>query len=70
MTRPKNATRTTRVAPTIPEPAYAQLERLAEIGLLGSNPTEVAKYLITRGLDDIMRSGALPPEAKPKAASH
>ena len=59
MARPKNAVETTRVAPTLPRPAYAQLERLAEMGMFGSNPSDVARYLLTRALDDLMRTGVI-----------
>ena len=59
MARRKNATPTTKVAPTIPLPVYARLEKLAADGLYGNNPSEVARYLIVRGLDDLIRSGAL-----------
>jgi hypothetical protein len=61
MARRKNATPTTKVAPTIPLPVHARLERLAAEGLYGNNPSEVARYLILRGLDDLARAGVLPP---------
>jgi hypothetical protein len=62
MARPKNSIESTKVAITIPKPVHARLERLARLGLHGSTPTEVAKYLVVRGLDDLMRSGVLPSE--------
>jgi len=60
MARPKNATPTTKVTPTVPMPVYARLETLAAMGLYGSNPAEVARYIILRGLDDLTRAGVLP----------
>lgn len=62
MARPKNTTESTKIAITIPKPVHARLERLARLGLHGSTPAEAAKYLVLRGLDDLMRSGVLPPE--------
>jgi hypothetical protein len=57
--RPKNDEPTRKVEPRLPAAAYIQLESLVEIGTYGSNPTEVARYLIIRGLDDLLRSGML-----------
>jgi hypothetical protein len=37
-------------------------QRLVEIGTYGSNPTEVAKYLILREIDDLTRAGVLKPQ--------
>lgn len=64
MGRPKNATETTRVSPTITVKTHEQLEFLAEIGMFGSNPSEVARYLITRALEELIRSNILPPPRK------
>lgn len=60
MPRRKSIVATTKVAITIPKPVHERLERLALLGLHGSTPTEAAKYLVIRGLDDLMRSGVLP----------
>jgi hypothetical protein len=57
--RPRNDEPTRKVEPRLPSLAYTQLESLVEIGTYGSNPTEVARYLIIRGLDDLLRSGVL-----------
>jgi hypothetical protein len=62
MARQRNATQSRKVEPTIPVPAYARLERLAKMGLYGANPSEVARYLIIRGLDDLTRDRVLPPD--------
>jgi hypothetical protein len=64
MARPKNTTRTIKVSPSIPVTVHAMLQHLAG-GLYGANPTAVAHYLITRGLDDLVRAGVLPPEEPP-----
>ena len=64
MARPKNATQTTRVSPTITIQTHEQLEQLAEMGLFGSNPSDVARYLITRALEELIRSNVLPPPGK------
>jgi hypothetical protein len=61
--RPKNETPNRKVEPTLPPDAYACLERLAAMGRYGSNPAEVARYLILREIDDLTRSGVLMPPA-------
>jgi len=62
MARSPNKEPTREVKPKLPADAYACLERLAAMGRYGSNPTEVAKYLIIREIDELTRSGLLPPE--------
>jgi hypothetical protein len=57
--RPKNDEPTKKVEPRLHPKAFAQLKQLAQIGTYGSNATEVAKYLIQRGLDDLIRAGVL-----------
>jgi hypothetical protein len=61
--RPKNEEPTKKVEPRLPPAAFAQLQRLVEIGTYGSNATEVAKYLILREIDDLIRAGVLKPRA-------
>jgi hypothetical protein len=61
--RPKSDHPGRKVEPTLPADAYACLSLLAKRKRLGSNPTEVARYLILRGLDDLTRRGVLPPDA-------
>ena len=58
--------------PLLPADAYACLQRLARMGRYGSDPTNVAKYLILREIDDLTRGGVLPrdpispePESEP-----
>jgi hypothetical protein len=43
----------------LPPEEYACLEYLKKEGY-GNNPTEVARYLIRRELDDLRRTGVLP----------
>lgn len=59
--RPKNQHPTRKVEPSLPAAAYACLETLAQLGPYGSNPTEVARYLILREIDDLTRHGVLKP---------
>ena len=47
--------------PRLHPKAHAQLKQLAEIGTYGGNATEVAKLLILRKLDDLIRAGVLKP---------
>jgi len=51
--------RTGPCEPRLRPKAYAQLKQLAEIGTYGSNATGVAKFLILRELDDLLRAGVL-----------
>lgn len=60
MARTANQQPPREVKPKIPVDAYACLQRLARMGRYGNNPTEVAKYLILREIDDLTRSGILP----------
>jgi hypothetical protein len=59
MARERNATPSRKIEPTIPADAYACLQRLADMGRYGANPTEVARYLLIRALDDLTRAGVL-----------
>jgi len=59
--RPKNELPSKKVEPRLPAKAYAQLESLVEIGTYGASPTDVARYLILRELDDLIRAGVLKP---------
>lgn len=43
----------------LPPEEFACLEFLRRLGGYGSNPTEVARYLIRRELDDLRRAGVL-----------
>jgi hypothetical protein len=57
--RPRHIEPTKKVEPRLPLKAYAKLQKLVEIGSYGVSPTEVAKYLILREIDDLTRSGVL-----------
>lgn len=57
--RPRNEEPSKKVEPRLPPKAYAQLQRLVEIGTYGANPTDVARYLILREIDDLTRTGVL-----------
>lgn len=59
--RPKNEEPTKKVEPRLPPKVHLQLQQLVEIGTYGNNATEVAKYLILREIDDLMRAGVLKP---------
>jgi hypothetical protein len=54
----RNANPTRKVEFRIPIPSYEMLERLAHIGPYGGNAGEVAKFLMNRELDDLIRTGA------------
>lgn len=59
--RPKNEVPGKKVEPTLSADAYACLELLAGMGgRYGNSPAEVARYLITREIDDLTRLGVLP----------
>jgi hypothetical protein len=64
MGRPKNKEPGKKVEPTLPADAYACLERLAKMKRFGSTPSEVARYLILREIDDLTRSNVLPPSSE------
>lgn len=57
--RPRNEVPTRKVEPRLPAATFSKLEQLVEIGTYGDNPTEVARYLIIRGIDDLIRAQVL-----------
>lgn len=61
--RQPNAAKPRKVEPMLPEASYSSLVRLVGFGY-GSNPTEVARYLLLRSIDDLKRAGVLKPEAE------
>lgn len=68
MPRPAHEQPPRHVKPSLPADAYACLQWLARnMGRYGNNPTEVARYLILRGIDDLTRGGVLP-KGTPEAA--
>lgn len=62
MARPKNATQSRSVELSMPADAHACLERLADMGRYGGSAAGVARYLLTRAIDDLTRDGVLPAE--------
>lgn len=65
MARPKNANPSRKVEITLAKDAFDCLDLLAKRGRFGNNPTEVARYLLTREIDDLTRAGVLPPPDRP-----
>lgn len=55
--RPKNNEPAKKVEPRLAPGAYACLQWLVKKKRYGNNPTEVAKYLILREIDDMERAG-------------
>jgi len=45
---------------TLTRQAVARLDELANLGVYGNTAAEVARYLIIREIDDLMRADALP----------
>jgi hypothetical protein len=66
--RPKNQEPGKKVEPTLPADAYTCLEFLAKMRRFGDTPSAVARYLILREIDDLTRSGVLPPQLLPAKA--
>ncbi len=52
------------VQPTLSAEALAYIDQLIEIGGYGKNPSEVARYLISRELDDLLRAKVLTPNGR------
>ncbi len=63
MARPSHEQPPRHVKPSLPAGAYACLQWLAKIGRYGNNPTEVARYLLLREIDELTRLKVLPMEA-------
>lgn len=49
-----------KVEPTLAADTYACLEFLAGLRRYGANPSEVARYMILREVDDLTRVGVIP----------
>ena len=56
MPRQKNRIEGKKSQPVLSKQFHAHLDRLVTLGY-GGTPTEVAKYLLQRGLDDMVRDG-------------
>ena len=59
MSKKPNTSETREVKVRLPAVTYDELVRLANEHGYGSNPTEVARYLILREVDDLKRTGVL-----------
>lgn len=62
MARPKNTNQSRTLELALPADAYACIERLADMGRYGNNVASVARYLVTRAIDDLTRDKVLPAE--------
>jgi hypothetical protein len=62
MPRPSYDQPPRHVKPSLPAGTYACLQWLAKMGRYGNNPTEVARYLILREVDELTRLKVLPME--------
>ena len=59
MGREKNPNPTRRIHISITDKLAGLLEQLAELGIHGSTISEVAKYLVTRGVESAFKEGFL-----------
>lgn len=61
--RPRNKDKGIQVHPTLQPGQHDCLKYLVGLrGRYGANPTEVAKYMILREIDDLTRTGVIPKE--------
>lgn len=58
--RKRNETPGRKVEPTLQADAYACLQYLAALKRYGANPSEVARYMIMREIDEMTRAGVIP----------
>jgi hypothetical protein len=63
MARRKNPAETVKVHPSMNPASHAHLEELVGFGY-GNTATEVARYLIQKGLDELLQSGLIGPGTK------
>lgn len=59
MARTKNRSPSVKIYATVSEQATRYLDDLIEVGSYGGNRSEVAAYLIQRGIDDLLRTHVL-----------
>lgn len=60
--RPENTIESDKVHASLPEPAIRCLELLLKSGRYGTNLSDVARYVLLRGIDDLTRAHILPPQ--------
>ena len=58
--RKPNVEKTQKITPALSAEVIRCLRLLSDSGRYGSTPNEVARYLITRAIDDLTRGGVLP----------
>lgn len=59
MADPSSKTSNADVFAMLPAVFAERIDELIEIGVYGANRSEVAVYLLTRSLDDLMRAGVV-----------
>jgi hypothetical protein len=57
--RKPNRSKSDKIQPVLHPQATEQLDYLATLGPYGATKTEVARYLIYRGLDDLIRANVV-----------
>ena len=60
MSRKRNKVKTQKVQPSVSREMVSHLTEMVDLGY-GNTPTEVAGYLIKRGVDDVLRVGLVGP---------
>jgi hypothetical protein len=63
MARKSNPNKADKVQPALAPQVHEYLEQLVVLGGYGNTKTEVARYLIHREIDDLIRAKVLPHKA-------
>lgn len=63
MARKSNANKSRKVQPVLSAQFRRYLDQLVSLGY-GKTPTEAARYLIDRGIDDLIRTKTIGPGSK------
>ena len=63
MARKANPTKSVKVQPSLHPEMVERLKELVGLGY-GNTPTDVAKFLILRGIDDLLQTGLIGPGLK------
>lgn len=63
MPRKENTVATVKVQPSVSKQTMGQLNELVRLGY-GNTPTEVARFLIQKGLDEYLLAGLIGPGLK------